>query len=62
MQLEKVVVEDVSPVRKRVQIEVPAAEVQGELERAFASLGRDARIRGFRPGRVEPPPVRSAAR
>src|SRR5215813_5778627 len=52
MELEKVVVEDVSSVRKRVQIEVPATEVQGELERAFASVGRDARIPGFRPGRV----------
>jgi trigger factor len=52
MQLEKVVVEDVSSVRKRVQIEVPATEVQGELERAFASVGRDARIPGFRPGRA----------
>lgn len=52
MQLEKVLVEDVSPVRKRVQVEVPASEVSSELERAYASVGREARIRGFRPGRV----------
>jgi trigger factor len=52
MQLERVVVETLSPVRKRVQVEVPAAEVQGELDRAFASVGREARIRGFRQGRV----------
>ena len=52
MQLERVVVETLSPVRKRVQVEVPASEVQGELDRAFATVGRDARIRGFRQGRV----------
>jgi trigger factor len=52
MQIERVVVEEVSPVRKRVQIEVPASEVQGELDRAYASVGREAKIRGFRQGRV----------
>ncbi len=52
MHLERVVVETLSPVRRRVQIEVPASEVQGELDRAYASVGRDARIRGFRQGRV----------
>jgi trigger factor len=52
MQIERVVVESLSPVRKRVQVEVPASEVQGELDRAYASVGRDARIRGFRQGRV----------
>jgi trigger factor len=52
MQLERVVVETLSPVRKRVQVEVPATEVQGELDRAFATVGREARIRGFRQGRV----------
>ena len=33
MQIERVVVETLSPVRKRVQVEVPASEVQGELDR-----------------------------
>ena len=52
MQIERVVVETLSPVRKRVQVEVPASEVQGELDRAYATVARDARIRGFRQGRV----------
>ena len=52
MQIESVVVETLSPVRRRVQIEVPASEVQGEFDRAYASVGREARIRGFRQGRV----------
>src|SRR5258705_443795 len=52
MQIERVVVETLSPVRKRVQVEVPATEVQGELDRAFSTVGREAHIRGFRQGRV----------
>ena len=52
MHIENVVVETLSPVRRRVQIEVPASEVQGEFDRAYASVGREARIRGFRQGRV----------
>jgi trigger factor len=52
MQIGNVVVETVSPVRKRLQVEVPASEVQSELDRMYASVGREARIRGFRQGRV----------
>src|SRR5438034_11057202 len=52
MHPERVVLEDLSPVRKRLQVEVSAAEVQSELDRAYASVGRDARVRGFRPGHV----------
>src|SRR5262245_14251872 len=52
MHPERVVLEDLSPVRKRLQVEVSAAEVQSELDRAYASVGREARVRGFRPGHV----------
>jgi len=52
VQIERVVVETVSPVRKRLQVEVPASEVQGELDSTYANVGREARIRGFRQGRV----------
>ena len=31
---------------------VPASEVQSELDRMYASVGREAKIRGFRQGRV----------
>src|SRR5207244_2309175 len=44
--------EDLTPVRKRLQVEVPAAAVQAELDRAFQLVGREARLRGFRPGRA----------
>ena len=47
-----VTLEELSPVRKRLQIEVPAPEVQAELERAFQLVGRQAQLRGFRPGKA----------
>jgi trigger factor len=47
-----VTLEELSPVRKRLQIEVPAPEVQAELERAFELVGRQAQLRGFRPGKA----------
>jgi trigger factor len=48
----RVTLEELSPVRKRLQIEVPADEVGAELERTFQTVGRQARLRGFRPGRA----------
>ncbi|MBI4518112.1 MAG: trigger factor [Deltaproteobacteria bacterium] len=51
----KVEVEAVDPVRRRLAIEVPAEEVRDEIERAYADLGRRARVRGFRPGRTPRP-------
>ena len=47
--------EDLTPVRKRLQIEVPAEAVQAELERAFQVVGQQARLRGFRPGKAPRP-------
>jgi trigger factor len=47
-----VTLEELSPVRKRLQIEVPAPEVQAEIERAFQLVGRQAQLRGFRPGKA----------
>lgn len=44
--------EELSAVRKRLQIEVPAPEVQAEIERAFQLVGRQAQLRGFRPGKA----------
>jgi trigger factor len=48
----RVTLEDLTPVRKRLTIEVPADAVQAELERAFERVGRQARLRGFRPGKA----------
>lgn len=48
----RVEVEALDPVRRRLAVEVPAEEVQAEIDKTFAQLGREAKIPGFRPGRV----------
>ncbi|HAA05710.1 MAG TPA: trigger factor [Syntrophobacteraceae bacterium] len=48
----KVNVVDLSPSKKKLQIEVPAQLVQAELEKRYKELARTARIKGFRPGKV----------
>ena len=48
----RVTVEELTPVRRRLEVEIPAAEVQAELDRAFGLLGNRARLPGFRPGRA----------
>jgi len=55
MEPARVTLEDLTPVRKRLQVEISATDVQAELERAFTVVGRQARLRGFRPGRVPRP-------
>jgi trigger factor len=55
MEQSRVTLEDLGPVRKRLQIEVPADTVQAELDRAYQTLGQRARLRGFRPGKAPRP-------
>src|SRR5437867_1569122 len=52
--------EDLTPVRKRLEVEVPAAAVQAELDRTFHEVGRRARLRGFRPGKAPRPVLERA--
>lgn len=51
----KVEIEEVSPTRRKIAIEVPAERVASEFERAFRSVSQRARIKGFRPGRIPRP-------
>lgn len=51
----KVEVEEISPTRRRIAVEIPADRVTSEFERAFQNVARRARIPGFRPGRVPRP-------
>ena len=48
----KIEVEAVSPVEKKVTVEVDPTRVTEELDRAYASLGRRVKLRGFRAGKV----------
>ncbi|HZR83337.1 MAG TPA: trigger factor [Candidatus Binatia bacterium] len=51
----KVEVEEISPTRRRIAVEIPADRVASEFERAVRSVSQNARIKGFRPGRVPRP-------
>lgn len=51
--------EDLSPVQKTVEIEVPAELVSRETDRVTSEFGRQARLPGFRPGKVPPSVVRN---
>ncbi len=48
----KVQVEELSPIERKLSIEVPPEQVQAELGRAYAQLGRQVRLPGFRPGKI----------
>lgn len=48
----KIEVEAVSPVEKKLTIEVDPERVSSELDRSYASLGRRVKLRGFRAGKV----------
>ncbi len=42
----------ISPVMIELSVEVPAATVKTEIDKAYATLSKKAHIRGFRPGKV----------
>ena len=48
----KVEVEEISSTERKLAVEIPAERVQGEFEKAFQSVARHAKIKGFRQGRV----------
>ena len=48
----KIQVENLSPVEKKVTVEVDPERVAREFDRAYAALGRRVKLRGFRPGKV----------
>ena len=47
-------VEELSPTRVKLIIEVPFEELKPSLDKAYRDVGRQARIPGFRPGHVPP--------
>jgi trigger factor len=48
----KVQVEAISPVEKKLTVEVDPARVVQEFDRAYVGLGRRVKLRGFRQGKV----------
>ena len=48
----KIKVETNSPIERTLSVEVPPERIQQELDRAYVSLGRRVKLRGFRQGHV----------
>jgi len=48
----KVEIENLSEVKRKLMIEVPSTEVTQEVDRAYRQLGKRAKVKGFRPGKV----------
>jgi trigger factor len=47
-------VEELSPTRVKLTVEVPFDELKHNLDHAYKEVGKQVRIPGFRPGRVPP--------
>jgi trigger factor len=47
-------VEELSPTRVKLTVEVPFEELKPSLDKAYRDVGRQVRIPGFRPGHVPP--------
>ena len=48
----QVSVEDINSVKKTLHIEIPEKEVARELDNAYNALKKNAKVKGFRPGKV----------
>jgi trigger factor len=48
----QITIEDISPVEKRVEFELPWTDVAPKLEKAYTDLRKGVRLPGFRPGKV----------
>ncbi len=45
-------IEDISSVKKRLSFDIPWADVKSELDTVYRKVGKTAKIRGFRPGKI----------
>jgi len=48
----KASIEEISSIKKKVSIEIPEDQVTQEVESLYKDLGKKAKIKGFRPGKV----------
>ncbi len=45
-------IEDLSSVKKKMSLEIPWSEVKNELDAVYQEVGKKAKIKGFRPGKI----------
>ena len=45
-------IEDLSQVKKKLSLEIPWDEVKNELDAVYHNVGKKAKIKGFRPGKI----------
>jgi len=48
----QVTVEDLSAVKKKIRVELPREDVSRELDNAFNKLKKNAKVKGYRPGKT----------
>lgn len=53
-----VTVESTGTLQRRMKVELPAERIEKEVESRLKSVGRTAKIKGFRPGKIPPNVVR----
>lgn len=45
-------VEEISPVQKKINIEIPVEMVNEEIEKSYSAIQKKAKLQGFRPGKA----------
>ena len=48
----KIDIDEISPVQRKIRVELPAETVASEFSRAYENLRRRVRIKGFRAGKA----------
>jgi len=48
----KIDIDELSPVQRKVRVELPAETVASEFSRAYKNLGQRVRVKGFRSGKI----------
>lgn len=51
--------EDISPIKKSIEVEIPADRVSSEAKRVTSEFSRQAKLPGFRPGKIPANVIRS---
>jgi trigger factor len=47
-----ITVEEISSIKKKISVEIPIEQVTGEVESLYREVGKQAKIKGFRPGKI----------